>query len=78
MDKKIMEELKNKKGREFERTFLKAMIDHHVEGLEMAEMADQKAEDERIRKIAGDIEDQQSKEIREMEYIKKLFDSQCG
>ncbi|MEU8677778.1 DUF305 domain-containing protein [Streptomyces sp. NPDC048560] len=45
-------------------TFAQAMIPHHQEALEMAGMADGRASDQRIRTLAGQIEEAQAPEIK--------------
>ncbi|MGO4426959.1 DUF305 domain-containing protein [Streptomyces sp. MCAF7] len=47
-------------------TFAQMMIPHHEQAVEMAKLADDRAEDAEIKTLAGDIEKAQDPEIRTM------------
>lgn len=52
-----------------EQAFLEAMVPHHESALEMAEVAEQRAEAPQIKQLAGDIMQAQESEIEQMRSI---------
>ena len=52
--------------RPFDKAFIDAMIPHHESAIEMATVALEESDNERIRKIAQDIVDAQEREIAQM------------
>ncbi len=64
---KMTENLKGKKGDEFDRLFISEMIIHHQGAIDMANIAKQNAKHNEINKLANDIVAAQTKEINVME-----------
>ena len=65
------------KGNAAERAFLTAMVSHHESALEMAEIADERAEHRFVKELAGEIAAAQAREISEMKRIhERLFDGE--
>jgi uncharacterized protein (DUF305 family) len=63
------------KGNAAEKAFLTAMVAHHESGIDMAEIADERAEHSFVKKLAGEIVAAQTREIAQMKEIhKRLFD----
>ena len=58
--------LKGKTGDDFDKTFIREMIDHHQGAIDMAILAKQNAKHDEIKKLADDIIAAQTKEISEM------------
>ena len=58
--------LKDKSGKEFDNEFLHEMILHHAGAIEMAKMAKEKAASEDIKKMADEIIEAQSREVKTM------------
>jgi uncharacterized protein (DUF305 family) len=67
MDQMSMADMNNalqgKKGDEFDKTFIQAMISHHQGAIEMANAAKQSAKHEELQKMADDIISAQTSEI---------------
>jgi uncharacterized protein (DUF305 family) len=52
--------LKQVKGNEFDKLFAKSMSEHHAQGLATAKLAQQKAEHDQLKRLAGKmVKDQQ-------------------
>ena len=58
--------LKGKTGDEFDKEFIKGMIEHHEGAIEMANEAKVSAKHDEIKKMADEIVSAQSKEIDQM------------
>lgn len=54
--------------RPFDKAFIDAMIPHHRSAIEMAQIAFKESENPRIRALAADIVDAQTREIRQMKH----------
>jgi uncharacterized protein (DUF305 family) len=52
---------------EFDKLFLKGMVEHHKGAISMAEEAEHKGENKEVKKLAADIKRAQEREIEEME-----------
>ncbi|NAZ85904.1 DUF305 domain-containing protein [Kineococcus indalonis] len=61
-----VQELEGATGAEFDRTFLRMMIDHHEAGVEMAAAERAGGTDPRALELAGRIEQEQSAEVERM------------
>ena len=59
-------ELKKLKGEEFDHKFVSQMIDHHQQGVEMSNLAQQRAQRSEIKQFAQKTADKQQKEIEEL------------
>lgn len=62
-----MDSLKNKEGAEFDKAYLDEMIKHHKNGMDMMNMAVEKADSEDVRKMSEDMIKHQTEEIEKME-----------
>ena len=62
-----IKELEEAKGVEFDKLFLRGMIEHHKGAITMAEEAEHKAENKEVKKLAAEIKRGQEHEIEEME-----------
>ncbi len=62
-----MESLKNKEGEAFDKAYLQEMIKHHQQGIEMMNMAIEKAEHEEIRGMSEKMGEAQAGEIKKMQ-----------
>ena len=62
-----MESLKNKEGEAFDKAYLQEMVKHHQHGIEMMNMAMEKAEDEEIRGMSEKMAKTQAEEIEKMQ-----------
>lgn len=60
-------ELEETRGVEFDKLFLKDMVQHHKGAISMAEEAEEKAENKEVEKLASEIKRGQEHEIEEME-----------
>ncbi len=67
-------DLKNKTGDEFDKTFLAEMIIHHQGAIDMANLVLQKSTRPELRSLANDIIAAQTKEINQM----KMWQTQWG
>lgn len=63
---RMMYNLRNESGEEFDRTFLSQMIDHHKGAIDMAEEARRKATRQEIKDMASTIIADQQKEVDQM------------
>lgn len=70
----MTESLKGKTGDEFDKVFIKAMIDHHQGAIEMANLAKTNAKHDEIKTLADDIVNAQTKEISLMREWQKLWE----
>ena len=61
-----MESLKNKEGKAFDTAYLQEMIKHHQHGIEMMNMAIEKAESEGVRDMSEKMGEAQAREIEKM------------
>ena len=62
-------------GNAAEKAFLTAMVSHHESALEMARVADERAEDPFVKRLADEIASSQTREIAQMRGIHgQLFD----
>ena|SRR6476469_482567 len=61
-----LEQLRNAKGRDFDKLWLQLMIAHHQGALTMAEEVRQKGVDVRVQEIADDVVVEQTDEIQRM------------
>ncbi|GHH33978.1 DUF305 domain-containing protein [Lentzea cavernae] len=64
-----MAELEKSTGQEFDRLWLRMMIEHHEGAVEMARTALQRGEDEKTRKLAQAVLEGQQREIAEMKAL---------
>lgn len=64
-----MESLKNKEGKAFDKAYLHEMIKHHQHGIEMMNMAIEKAEDKEIQSMSEKMGEAQAGEIEKMRKI---------
>ena len=64
-----MDALRNAKGNSFDRAFVDEMTKHHQMGLEMAQMALQKASSAEVKNFAQKTVDVQGKEIEELKSL---------
>lgn len=62
----MMGSMMGKKENDFDQAFLSAMIVHHEGAVEMAEAALQSAKHDELKKMAQDIIEAQTKEIKQM------------
>ncbi len=62
-----LKELEETRGVEFDKLFLKGMIQHHKGAITMAEEAEHKGENKEVKKLAAEIKRGQEHEIEEME-----------
>ena len=62
----MMAKLQGLKGEEYDREFLKQMIVHHEQAVDMAQYADTNAKHEELKTLARDIISAQEAEIRQM------------
>lgn len=62
----MVEKLRPLIGQEFEKQFLKEMIQHHKDGVQMASMAVQKAKNNEVKALAQKNIDKQTKESDQM------------
>jgi uncharacterized protein (DUF305 family) len=69
----MMMELQDKKGDDFDRTFIQAMISHHQGAIDMANMAKQNAKHQEIKDLSDDIISAQTKEIETMQIWQKKW-----
>jgi hypothetical protein len=59
-------QLTDKEGDDFDAAFITAMIEHHEGAIEMAELADSRAEHDEIKELSQDIIRAQEAEIAQM------------
>lgn len=59
--------LKGKTGDDFDKAFIKQMIDHHQGAIDMAKLAKDNAKHDEVKKLSDDILAAQSKEIDMMQ-----------
>ncbi len=69
----MMAKLQGLKGEAYDREFLKQMIIHHEQAVEMAEYADTNAKHEEIKMLASDIITAQEREIGQMKAWQKQW-----
>lgn len=62
----MTEQLKQYKGAEFDQKFVGMMIEHHEQGIEMARLAQQRAQRAEIKQFAEKTADKQQKDIEEL------------
>ncbi len=62
-----LKELEEARGVEFDKLFLKGMVEHHKGAITMAEEAEHKGENKEVKKLAAEIKRAQEREIEEME-----------
>ncbi|MBA2751477.1 MAG: DUF305 domain-containing protein [Actinobacteria bacterium] len=62
-----LKELEETRGVEFDKLFLKGMVEHHKGAISMAEEAEHKGENKEVKKLAAEIKRGQEREIEEME-----------
>ncbi|MDP3073783.1 MAG: DUF305 domain-containing protein [Opitutaceae bacterium] len=62
----MTENLKKLKGEEFDHKFVGQMIEHHQQGIEMAGLAQQRAQRPEIKQFAQKMSDKQQKEVEEL------------
>lgn len=67
----MMDSLKGKKGEEFDKAFMSAMIVHHQNAIDMAKEAQMNAGKDEIKQMADDIITAQEKEIQMMRQWQK-------
>lgn len=63
----MTEDLRDKKGDEFDEAFVSAMIEHHQGAVDMASLVNDRAKHGELRTLAGNIMSSQSKEIDMMQ-----------
>ncbi|HEY0965487.1 MAG TPA: DUF305 domain-containing protein [Candidatus Saccharimonadales bacterium] len=63
--------LKDKKGDDYDRTFITHMIDHHQAAVDMAKLSGERAEHQEIKDLSKAIVDAQEEEIAKMQQWKK-------
>ena len=62
-----LKELEHARGVEFDKLFLKGMVEHHKGAIVMAEEAEHKGQNKEVKKLAAEIKRGQEHEIEEME-----------
>lgn len=62
----MSEDLTDKSGDDFDAAFITSMIDHHQGAIDMAELAESRAEHEEIKQLSRDIIRAQEAEIAQM------------
>lgn len=62
----MTEQLKDKKGDDFDKAFVEMMIAHHQGAIDMAVLAKDNAKHDEIKKLSEDIITAQTKEIEQM------------
>ncbi len=62
-----LKKLEETEGVEFDKLFLKDMVEHHEGAITMAEEAEHKGENKEVKKLAAEIKRGQEREIEEME-----------
>ncbi len=68
----MMAELMDEKGAAFEASFLAMMVEHHQRAVVMGKLADSRAENPELKKMAGSMVSSQGAEIIQMkEWLKK-------
>ena len=60
-------ELRDKTGDDFDAAFIDAMVEHHEGAIEMAELAESRADHDEIRQLSQDIIGAQEAEIAQMQ-----------
>jgi uncharacterized protein (DUF305 family) len=65
-----LDKIKDKERKDFDKSFIEHMIEHHKEGVEMAEMAREKAEHSSIKKMAEVMSHEHKQEIEDMQRLK--------
>ena len=63
----MSEQLTDESGDDFDAAFITAMIDHHQGAIDMAELAESRAEHDEIKQLSADIISAQEAEIAQME-----------
>ena len=66
-----MERLKQLKGAEFDKLFVQEMTSHHLEGIQLAELAKLKSDHPELRQFATQMVTDQQKDIEKMKEAKK-------
>lgn len=61
-----MDPLTNKEGAEFDKAYLDEMIKHHKSGIDMMNLAVEKADSDDVRKMSEDMIKHQTEEIDKM------------
>ena len=61
------EMLEGKQGTEFDKAYIKHMIVHHQDAVDMSKLAEENAERQEIKDLANDIISAQTTEITQME-----------
>lgn len=61
------ETLKDKKGADFDKSYIEHMVSHHNDAVEMSKLAAGNAERQEIKDLAKDIIEAQTSEITQME-----------
>lgn len=72
----MTESLRALKGEQFDHAFLSQMIDHHKQGVEMAQLAQHHAQSSGVKQFAGKTAKSQQKDIEEMKGM--LGDKKSG
>lgn len=67
----MTEQLKNKSGDDFDKTFVEMMISHHESAVEMAELIPPRAKHDEIKTLGEAIITAQTKEIADMKQWQK-------
>ena len=62
-----LKELEEAEGVQFDKLFLRSMIEHHEGAIKLAEEAEHKAENKEVKKLTAEIKRGQEHEIEEME-----------
>lgn len=62
----MVKQLEGKSGKEFDKTFLEAMIVHHQQAVDMSVQAKEKASSSDLKKMAKQILSKQKEEINQM------------
>lgn len=63
----MMIELENKKGDDFDRSFIKQMILHHQSAIDMASPGEKNAQHQELKDLTKEVVSAQTKEIQQME-----------
>lgn len=69
----MTKKLTDKQGDEFDAEFLSMMIEHHQSGIDMAKLADERAEHAELKQMCSDIIEQQNQEIENMKAMKQQW-----
>lgn len=70
----MTDSLKGKSGDEYDKAFIKYMIEHHQSAVDMAELSAQNAKHDEIKQLSAEIITAQEKEINHMKQWQAKWD----